>query len=69
MVDSFNEQFDKLVEVFNGEEGLVWMQQEKLIYFVNSLFYQEVVQVVLKQVLESIGVFYSQVNDSMLNVQ
>ncbi len=68
-VDSFNEQFDKLVEALNGEEGLVWMQQEKLTHSANSLSHQEAAQAALKQALESIGVLYSQVNDSTLNAQ
>ncbi|MFS1704914.1 methyl-accepting chemotaxis protein [Alteromonas sp. AMM-1] len=68
-VDSFNEQFDKLMDAINGAEGLIWMQQEKLDHAAKSIAHQQAAQVALKQALESIGSLYAQVNDSTLSAQ
>lgn len=68
-VDSFNEQFDKLVIALNGDEGLVWMQQEKLAHAAKSIAHQQAANTALKQALDSIGTLYNQVNDSTLNAQ
>ncbi len=68
-VDSFNEQFEKLINALNGAEGLVWMQQEKLDHAANSIAHQQAANTALKQALDSIGVLYNQVNDSTLNAQ
>ena len=69
IVDKFNEQYVAFLEALNGEQGLVWMQRQKLAYKAQGTAHRNAALEALTIALENIETLYERVNSSTLTAQ
>lgn len=69
IVEMFNEQYVAFLEALNGEQGLVWMQQQKLVFTAKSAIHRKAALDALTVALENIETLYGRVNASTLTAQ
>ena len=68
-VDMFNEQYEALIVELTGENGLVWMQNQKLAFTSESAARQGAANKALNSAQTTINSLYGQINTSTLNAQ
>ena len=68
-VDMFNEQYEAFIVELTGDNGLVWMQKQKLAFTSESAARQNAARAALNAAQSSIESLYGQINTSTLNAQ
>ena len=68
-VDMFNEQYEALIVELTGDNGLVWMQNQKLAFTSESAARQGAANKALNSAQTTISSLYGQINASTLNAQ
>ena len=68
-VDMFNEQYEALIVELTGENGLVWMLNQKLAFTSESAARQGAANKALNSAQTTINSLYGQINTSTLNAQ
>ena len=68
-VDMFNEQYEALIVELTGDNGLVWMQNQKLAFTSESAARQGAANKALNSAQTTINSLYGQINTSTLNAQ
>ena len=68
-VDMFNEQYEAFIVELTGDNGLVWMQKQKLAFTSESAARQNGARAALNAAQSSIESLYGQINTSTLNAQ
>lgn len=68
-VARFNEQYDALIMALSGDNGLVWMQKQKIAYTSESEAHQIAANQALQLAQRSIDSLYREINTSTLNAQ
>ncbi|MDY6929553.1 MAG: methyl-accepting chemotaxis protein [Pseudomonadota bacterium] len=68
-VDMFNEQYEAFIVELTGDNGLVWMQKQKLAFTSESAARQGAANKALNSAQTSINSLYGQINTSTLNAQ
>ena len=68
-VDMFNEQYAAFIVELTGDNGLVWMQKQKLAFTSESAARQNAARAALNVAQASIESLYGQINTSTLNAQ
>ena len=69
IVDMFNEQYEAFIVELTGDNGLVWMQKQKLAFTSESAARQNAARAALNAAQSSIESLYGQINTSTLNAQ
>ncbi|MCP4864130.1 MAG: methyl-accepting chemotaxis protein, partial [Alteromonas sp.] len=67
IVDMFNEQYEAFIVELTGDNGLVWMQKQKLAFTSESAARQNAARAALNAAQSSIESLYGQINTSTLN--
>ena len=68
-VDMFNEQYEAFIVELTGDNGLVWMQKQKLAFTSESAARQGAANKALNSAQTTINSLYGQINTSTLNAQ
>jgi len=68
-VEMFNEQYEAFIVELTGDNGLVWMQKQKLEFTSESAERQNAARAALNAAQSSIESLYGQINASTLNAQ
>ncbi|MAQ01154.1 MAG: methyl-accepting chemotaxis protein [Alteromonadaceae bacterium] len=68
-VANFNDQYEAFIVALTGDEGLVWMQKQKLAYTGQRVSRHDAANEALNSAQSTIGSLYGQINASTLNAQ
>ncbi|NVK56179.1 MAG: HAMP domain-containing protein [Alteromonadaceae bacterium] len=68
-VEMFNEQYDAFLTALQGDNGLIWLQQQKLLSTAKSLIHRNAANQALVVAQDTIGKLYARINSSTLSAQ